>query len=125
MQLLSFRQEIGEQIFRENIEYVKSQHRDIAISYGKFEEVIDVFIRLIDNDDDVVEALQFLLDLCRIDVLNETMTNITNQSRTNLSEEQRNNNALPVNAMPNDDNSEANSITLEEERSTSTLEKLL
>jgi hypothetical protein len=63
-------------MFRAITDQIKNHYRDNAISYGKFEEAIDIFIRLIDNDNDTIEALQFLLQICGIDILRETMTDI-------------------------------------------------
>src|SRR5690348_11166013 len=55
---------------------VKIHYRNIAVSIGNFEKVIDIFICLIYNDSDVIEALQFLLYICGIDILKTTMTDI-------------------------------------------------
>ncbi|RIA86623.1 hypothetical protein C1645_325835 [Glomus cerebriforme] len=70
-------QEIDEETFNHITHIVKNHYRDTAISYGKFEEAADMFIRLTYNEKDIIEALEFLLYLCRIKILEETMSCIT------------------------------------------------
>src|SRR5688572_17920369 len=62
-------------MFLQIIKQIKVHYRDMAILYGKFEEAIDIFIRLIDNDNDVFDVLNFILYLYGIDILKKVMTN--------------------------------------------------
>ena len=48
-------------------------------SHGEFEKAADKF-NCSNNEEDMIEALQCLLHLCRVNVLKQMMTNITNPS---------------------------------------------
>src|SRR5439155_10498679 len=43
--------------------------------HGKFEEAANMFIRSVENED-IIDSLQCLLHLCRVNVLINTMTDI-------------------------------------------------
>ncbi|CAG8625374.1 2575_t:CDS:2 [Funneliformis caledonium] len=53
-------------------------------SRGKFKEAADMFIRSGFKDEDVIEAFQCLLHLCRVNVLKSSMTNTMSPSNAEL-----------------------------------------
>ncbi|CAG8502109.1 4772_t:CDS:10 [Ambispora gerdemannii] len=51
---------------------------------GRFNEAVNVFPRLVDNDDYIIEYLRCCLDLCRVKVLKMTMADLTNSNSSEL-----------------------------------------
>ncbi|CAG8633342.1 4892_t:CDS:2, partial [Ambispora leptoticha] len=56
-------------------------------SRGEFNKAADMFLHSVDNDNDIMESLRCYLHLCRVKILNITMSNFVNQ---NSSEELKN-----------------------------------
>ncbi|GBB97473.1 hypothetical protein RclHR1_00030030 [Rhizophagus clarus] len=75
--ILRYKQEINSNTYQYVADHVKIHYRTTAISYGKFEEAIEIYIKLIDNEEDIIKAFEFLLYVCRIKILKETMTHNT------------------------------------------------
>jgi hypothetical protein len=59
---------------------IKTHYHATAISYGKFEKAIEMYEKLINNYEDIREILEFLLYICRINILKVTMTSNTDPS---------------------------------------------
>ncbi|CAB4422205.1 unnamed protein product [Rhizophagus irregularis] len=77
--ILKYKQEIKNKTFRHVARQIKDHYHSRAISYGEYDEAVDMYKRLIDdnNEDDISETLELILYVCRIDLLKETMTYIT------------------------------------------------
>ncbi|RIA97744.1 hypothetical protein C1645_227689 [Glomus cerebriforme] len=78
--ILRYKKEIDRRTFRHVSQHVKIHYHATAILRGTFDEAIDMYIKLIDNDDDIIETLRFLLYPCKINILEETMIRTTSPS---------------------------------------------
>ncbi|GBB94135.1 hypothetical protein RclHR1_00230013 [Rhizophagus clarus] len=80
--ILRCKQQIESKTFRQVARHIKDDYHSNAISYGKYDEAIYMYERLIDdnNGDDISETLEFILYICRIDMLKETIIGITNHN---------------------------------------------
>ncbi|UZO21754.1 uncharacterized protein OCT59_014139 [Rhizophagus irregularis] len=78
--ILKYRQKINDKTFEHVAYHVKEHYHTTAISCGGYEEAVEMYIRLIDNEEDISETLKFILYVCRIDILRETMSRITSSS---------------------------------------------
>ncbi|RIA97761.1 hypothetical protein C1645_228045 [Glomus cerebriforme] len=78
--ILMYKKEINKRTFRNVARHIKIHYYDTAILYGKFDEAIYMYKKLIENNEDIIETLRFLLYLCKINILKETMVCITSPS---------------------------------------------
>ncbi|CAB4422241.1 unnamed protein product [Rhizophagus irregularis] len=78
--MLKYKQKISKKTYCYIAHYIKIYYHATAISYGKFEEAVEVYKKLINNYEDIKEILEFLLYICRINTLNEIMVSIADSS---------------------------------------------
>ncbi|PKY58174.1 P-loop containing nucleoside triphosphate hydrolase protein [Rhizophagus irregularis] len=78
--MLKYKQKISKKAYCNIAHHIKIYYHATAISYGKFEEAVEVYKKLINNYEDIKEILEFLLYICRINILNEIMVSITDSS---------------------------------------------
>ncbi|GES72918.1 hypothetical protein RCL_jg15567.t2 [Rhizophagus clarus] len=80
--ILRCKQQIENKTFRQVADCIKDDYHSNAISYGKYDEAVDMYKRLIDdnNGEDISKTLEFILYICRIDMLKETIIGITSHN---------------------------------------------
>ncbi|GBB94136.1 hypothetical protein RclHR1_00230014 [Rhizophagus clarus] len=78
--ILSYKQEIEEMTFQHVARHIKDNYHSAAISDGKYDEAIDMYKILIDDNNDICETFEFILYICRIDILKEAITCIKSHS---------------------------------------------
>ncbi|POG66200.1 hypothetical protein GLOIN_2v1659202, partial [Rhizophagus irregularis DAOM 181602=DAOM 197198] len=78
--MLKYKQKISKKAYCNIAHHIKIYYHATAISYGKFEEAVEVYKKLINNYEDIKEILEFLLYICRFNILNEIMVSITDSS---------------------------------------------
>ncbi|PKK63431.1 hypothetical protein RhiirC2_855013 [Rhizophagus irregularis] len=77
--ILKYKQKISKKTYCNIAHHIKIHYHN-AILYGKFEEAVEIYKKLINSYEDIKEILEFLLYICRFNILNETMVPITDSS---------------------------------------------
>ncbi|CAG8599954.1 4791_t:CDS:10 [Funneliformis mosseae] len=73
------RQDINDETIRQLNNHFRKEAEKL-LSQNKFEEAADMLNRSVDNDENIINASQYLLSLCRINVLKELITDFTSSS---------------------------------------------
>jgi hypothetical protein len=74
------KQKISKKTYCYIAHHIRIHYHTFAISHGKFEKAIEIYEKLIDNYEDIREILEFILYICRINILKETMISTTDPS---------------------------------------------
>ncbi|POG66195.1 hypothetical protein GLOIN_2v1659127 [Rhizophagus irregularis DAOM 181602=DAOM 197198] len=78
--ILKYKQKISKKTYCNIAHHIKLHYHNTAILYGKFEEPVEIYEKLINSYEDIKEIIEFLLYICRFNILNETMVPITDSS---------------------------------------------
>ncbi|CAB5211866.1 unnamed protein product [Rhizophagus irregularis] len=78
--ILKYKQKISKKTYNNIAHHIKIHYHNTAILYGKFEEAVEIYKKLINSYEDIKEILEFLLYICRINILNEIMVSIADSS---------------------------------------------